>query len=143
MSKSQHWGFSYFGIVETRKARTGLISGGAYNLMLFFFVLFKVRWAFNRGLINGRGRGGGEGTYKQQFTVFIYLPTETFFLSVFTSLNVSSYNIFTPRKKWVGCLWRPASELSCNRCSCSLFSSLYTLIFFACNKNASSNNEKT
>ena len=47
----------------------------------------------------GGGRGGGEGTYKQQFTVFIYLPTETFFLSVFTSLNVSSYNIFAPRKK--------------------------------------------
>ena len=47
----------------------------------------------------GGGEGGGEGTYKQQFTVFIYLPTETFFLSVFTSLNVSSYNIVTPRKK--------------------------------------------
>ena len=47
----------------------------------------------------GRGEGGRRRHFKQQFTVFIYLPTETFFLSVFTSLNVSSYNIFTPRKK--------------------------------------------
>ena len=55
-------------------------------------------------LSNNVKGGGAEGTYKQQFTVFIYLSTETFFLSIFTSLNVSSYNILPHEKsQWIAC----------------------------------------
>ena len=44
---------------------------------------------------------------------------------------------FIPDKKRVVSLWH-LSKFYCNKCSYSLFTTLYTLVFFACNKNTSS-----
>ena len=44
---------------------------------------------------------------------------------------------FMPDKKRVVSLWH-LSKFYCNKCSYSLFTTLYTLVFFACNKNTSS-----
>ena len=54
-----------------------------------------------------------------------------------TLRQVSLKLFFIPDKKRVACLWH-LSKFFCNKCSYSLFTTLYTLVFFACNKNTSS-----
>ena len=67
----------------------------------------------------------------------------TFFLS-FHKPKCLLTTFFYPRQKVSGFpVTSSVPELCSNRCSCSLFSSLYTLIFFACNKNTSSNKRKS
>ena len=68
--------------------------------------------------------------------------SNSFFLS-FHKRKCILPTFFSSDKKCVFPVTSSVSELCCNRCSCSLFSSLYTLIFFACNKNTSSNKRKS
>ena len=66
----------------------------------------------------------------------------TFFLS-FQGFECLLSKFFIPDKKWMGSLWCHLFLNFAPTGVAVLFSSLYTWIFFACNKNTSSNKRKS